>query len=131
MAQTITVGMSAKVTINVTENDTAISLGSGEVNVLATPKMIALMENAAYKAVKDALPEGATTVGTQMNASHMAATPVGMEAYAVAEVTEVDGKRLTFKVEAYDAVDCIGKGTHTRFIVDSERFHQKVAQKLQ
>lgn len=131
MEHTIEVGMMEKVTLKVTGQDTAVVLGSGLVDVMGTPKMIALMENAAYKAVAEGLPEGYTTVGTQMNASHIAPTPVGMEVYAMAELTAVEGKKLSFKVEAYDEEGCIGKGTHTRFIVHLERFNSKAAEKLQ
>ncbi len=130
MSKELIAGLTAKINHTVTKEDTAVLVGSGEVNVYATPKMIALMEQAAYTSVAKSLPEGATTVGTHMDASHLAATPVGMTVYATAELIEVDRKKLVFTVEAYDEKDCIGKGTHTRFIVDSARFHEKAKEKL-
>ena len=131
MEKILKAGLTARITHKVTEQDTAANVGSGEVQVYATPKMLALMEKAAYTAVADVLPEGSTTVGTHLDASHLAATPVGMEVYATAELIEVDRKKLTYLVEAYDKKDCIGKGTHTRFIVDSIRFNEKAQEKLQ
>lgn len=122
-------GLSATVTKTVTPEMTARIVGSGEVDVFATPMMIALMEQAAYTAVGEYLPEGHTTVGTHMDSTHLAATPVGMEVRAEAKLLEVDGKKLVFSVEAYDEKDCIGKGVHTRFIVNSGRFHAKAAEK--
>lgn len=130
MKHTVTVGMKKKVNAQVTDKDTAIAFGSGLVNVMATPKMIALMENAAYKAAASGLPEGYTTVGTHMDATHTAPTPVGMEVYATAKVTDVDGKKLTFSVKAYDQDGLIGKGTHTRFIVQQKKFDDRAKGKL-
>lgn len=131
MDQTLEPGLTAKVTYKVTENDTAAVVGSGEVKVYGTPRMLALMEEAAYRAVKDCLEEGDTTVGTHLDAVHTAATPVGMDVWATAEVVEVAGKKVVFKVEAFDEKECIGKGSHTRYIVNGERFHEKTAAKLQ
>ena len=113
----------------VTDENTAIAHGSGSVAVFATPAMIALMENAALNSVQPVLPEGATTVGIDLKVKHMAATPVGMEVVAKSELIEVDGKRLIFKVEAYDEADKIGEGTHERFIIDREKFMKKNEEK--
>lgn len=88
--------------------------------------MIALMENAALNAVKDKLPESSTTVGTSVHISHDKATPLGREITAKAILTKVDGRKLTFEVFAYDADNLIGKGTHTRYIVDRDRFLAKL-----
>ena len=110
----------------VSEANTAATLGSGDMAVFATPAMVALMENAAMLAVKESLPEGSATVGTQMNTSHIKASPLGTTITASAELTAVDGRRLTFTVKAWDEKGVIGEGEHTRFIVDRERFLSKL-----
>ena len=110
----------------VSEANTAATLGSGDMAVFATPAMVALMENAAMLAVKESLPEGSATVGTQMNTSHIKASPLGATITASAELTAVDGRRLTFTVKAWDEKGIIGEGEHTRFIVDRERFLSKL-----
>ena len=110
----------------VSEANTAATLGSGDMAVFATPAMVALMENAAMLAVKELLPEGSATVGTQMNTSHVKASPLGATITASAELTAVDGRRLTFAVKAWDEKGVIGEGEHTRFIVDRERFLSKL-----
>ena len=106
----------------VTEDVTAIEMGSGDMQVLATPAMIALMENAAMLAVKDELPEGCTTVGGHIESSHLKPTKTGDTVRAVAEVIRVDGKKIEFKVAAYSGESLIGEGTHLRFVVDREKF---------
>lgn len=118
----LTPGMSREDKYIVTEADTAIHFGSGQMTVLATPKMIAWMEGASLNAVLPYLPEGYDTVGTAINVSHMAATPVGMTIRVVSELIEVKGKLLTFRVKAYDEIDKIGEGTHGRAIVEAEKF---------
>ena len=110
----------------VSEANTAATLGSGDMAVFATPAMVALMENAAMLGVKESLPEGSATVGTQMNTSHIKASPLGATITASAELTAVDGRRLTFTVKAWDEKGVIGEGEHTRFIVDRERFLSKL-----
>ena len=110
----------------VSEANTAATLGSGDMAVFATPAMVALMENAAMLAVKESLPEGSATVGTQMNTLHIKASPLGTTITASAEPTAVDGRRLTFTVKAWDEKGVIGEGEHTRFIVDRERFLSKL-----
>ena len=97
------------------------SIGSGGLDVLSTPSMIALMENAALKAVDSVLPPGQITVGTRLDVRHLAATPVGLEIRARAELTEVDGRKLTFHVEAFDPHEKIGEGIHERAVVDPAR----------
>ncbi len=118
----MTPGMSLEEEYIVTNEDTAIHFGSGQMTVLATPKMIAWMEGASLNAVLPFLPEGYDTVGTSINISHMAATPVGMKVRIVSELTEVKGKMLLFKVKAYDEMDKIGEGTHGRAIVEAKKF---------
>ncbi|MBQ9743817.1 MAG: thioesterase family protein [Clostridia bacterium] len=114
----------------VTENDTAKVFGSGELEVLATPKMIALMEEASYKCVAAGLDEGSSTVGTYMGAKHLAATPVGMKIKVESTLTEVDGRRLVFSVKAYDECGLIGEGDHERFVIFAEKFVAKTYAKL-
>lgn len=116
------VGLTATVATEVTEANTAIAYGSGGVKVFATPAMIGLMESAALSCVDPLLPTGMATVGTKVEVSHVAATPIGMKVQAQAELLEIDGKRLVFRVEAYDDAGLIGEGKHERFIIDLERF---------
>lgn len=113
----------------VKHEDTAAAFGSGDILVFATPMMIGLMENAALKDALAQLPEGYSTVGTFVNVKHMAATPMDMTVRAEAELIEVDGKKLTYKVTAYDEKDKIGEGTHGRYIIHGERFLQKIQEK--
>jgi len=110
----------------VEEQDTAAYMGSGTVTVFATPAMILLMELAARDAVQSHLPEGATTVGTLVNVQHVAATPLGAKVSATATLQQIDGRKLTFKVEAVDENGVIGKGIHERAIIDIERFMAKL-----
>ena len=117
-------------TITVAEQQTAKHLGSGELAVFATPCMIALMENTAYRSVQPCLEPGQGTVGTLLNVKHLAATPVGMEVRCETKLIEVDRKRLVFEVKAFDACGLIGEGVHERFIVDNQRFMQKAESKL-
>ena len=109
----------------VTPERTAAAVGSGLLPVYGTPFMTALMENAAVDATQASLEEGQGTVGTRLDVSHDAATPVGMQVWAEAEVTAVDGRKLTFAVTAYDEAGPIGKGTHERFIIQNEKFQKK------
>ncbi len=106
--------------------DTAKFFGSGSIEVFATPLMIGLMEHSALNAVDHLLPEGYSTVGINVTVDHLGATPIGFEVRSEATLVEIDGKKLTFTVEAYDEKKLIGKGTHTRFIVDFEKFNNKV-----
>ena len=123
------IGLMFEISEEVTLNNTASALGSGGIDVYATPAMIALMEKAAMNAVQPALVEGLSTVGTMVNIKHMAATPVGMTVTAKAELIEVSEKRLLFKVEAFDGKDKIGEGTHERFIISVEKFISRVNMK--
>ena len=118
----VIVGMKGRAETVVTAENTAAAVGSGLVPVFATPYMIALMEGAAVNAVQAALEEGQGTVGTRLDVSHDAATPVGMRVWAEAELTAVDGRKLTYSVTAYDETGPIGRGTHERFIIQTDRF---------
>lgn len=124
------VGMKAEVTTLVEREDTAAEVGSGSLLVYATPCMAALMEGAACEAIADALEDGETTVGIELNLKHIAATPVGMEVRAEAEVTAVEGKILTFAIKAFDEAGEIGNATHKRALVNAQRFLDKTYAKL-
>ncbi|MDE6158988.1 MAG: thioesterase family protein [Bacteroidaceae bacterium] len=110
----------------VNEHLTARHMGSGDLPVLATPAMIALMENAAMNCVLPHLKEGETTVGSMIESSHLRPTPLGGEVRATATLTAIDGRKLTFRVEASDANGLIGEGSHVRYIVHRERFLEKL-----
>ncbi len=119
-------GLKYSVSTRVDNTNTAVALGSGSLDVFATPAMVALMENAALEAVAKSLPEGSTTVGTLVNVAHTRATGMGDIVTAEAVLEEVDGRRLIFSVTASDSKGQIGKGMHERFIVDCERFLSKL-----
>ena len=108
--------------IIVKDSLSAENVGSGDMPVLATPMMMALMENAAMLAVKDSLEEGMTTVGGHIETSHLAPTKIGEKVMATAEVTRVDGKKIFFKISAFCGETLLGEGTHLRFIVDRQKF---------
>lgn len=122
-------GIKGKDTVTVVYENTATAVGSGVLEVFATPMMIALMEKTACNSVIPYLDEGDGTVGTELNVKHVAATPIGMTVTCESELIEVDGRRLVFNVEAYDEVGLIGKGTHERFIVNNEKFQFKTNNK--
>ncbi len=115
-------GLTGKVETIVTEADTAEHLGCGLVPVFGTPALVGLMEGAAVQALTDHLPPGQTSVGGRIDVRHLAPTPVGMRVHARAELLEVQGRRLMFRVEAWDEAEQIGKATHERFVIDKERF---------
>ena len=116
--------------ITVTKELTAISLGSGDLEVYATPAMIALMEETASESVKPGLEVGQGSVGTYIAIKHLAATPIGMRVRCESDLVEVDGRRLVFHITAYDEKDKIGEGTHERFIISNDKFQSKVNSKL-
>lgn len=120
------IGLSFTATTTVNQNNTAKALGSGDMDVFATPAMVALMENAAMTAVAPYLEAGQTTVGTQITTSHIKASALGATITATATLTAVDGRSLTFAITAREGDKVIGEGTHTRFIVDRERFLAKL-----
>lgn len=126
----ITVGMKGEAFNLVEREDTALEVGSGSLLVYATPCMVALMEGAACEAIAGVLQENQTTVGTMLNIEHISATPVGMEVRAEAEVTALDGKVITFALRAYDEAGEIGRGTHQRVIVSSQKFLDRAYTKL-
>ena len=126
----ITVGMKGEASTVVEREDTALEVGSGSLLVYATPCMVALMEGAACDAIEEALDDTKTTVGTELSIQHLSATPVGLEVRAEAEVTAVDGKVITFDVRAYDEAGEIGKGTHKRVLVPTQKFLEKAYNKL-
>lgn len=120
------IGIKGKEELVVTEELTAAHIGSGMVKVYATPMMIALMENTCARSVLSCLGEGEGTVGTHVNVSHSAATPIGMKVYCESELVEIDRRKLVFKVRAYDERGIIGEGTHERFIIDNQKFQAKI-----
>lgn len=113
----------------VAEEHTAARFGAGGVRVFGTPMMIGLMENAAFSAIQPLLPEGQSSVGTRIDIRHLAATPIGMNVTATAELLEVDGRRLVFRVEARDDVELIGEGQHERYIINLDRFLSRIEEK--
>jgi len=115
-------GLIGEVETVVTEADTAARWGSGLVPVLGTPALVGLMEGAAVQALAGHLPPGRTSVGGRINVRHLAPTPVGMRVCARAQLLEVKGRRLVFRVEAWDEAEQIGEATHERFVVDEARF---------
>ena len=123
-------GLKGAVELVVREEHTAPSIGSGKVRVLATPVMINLFEAAALKAIEHLLQPGYQSLGTHLDVHHVAATPVGMRVRAVAEVTKVDGRTVTFKLSASDQIDQIGHGTHERVVVNVAKFDARVQKKL-
>ena len=123
---TITVSLTGEQITTVTESLTAQAFGSGSLPVYATPALITLMEIAAVNAINHLIPAHQTSVGTFISIKHLAASAFGQTIRAHAEVTQVDGSQITFAVQAWDAKQLIGEGTHTRFIVDTERFMKRL-----
>ena len=119
-------GLYYESTALVSPTNTAVAMGSGDMDVFATPSMVALMENAAMLCVADKLPEGSATVGVEISTSHIKASKLGAAITASATLVEVDGRRLTFEVKAWDSDGDIGKGKHVRYIVDREKFLSKL-----
>ncbi len=130
MKESLVVGIKGNRSVVVDETNTASSFLSGNLDVFATPAMIALMENTALQSVKGYLEEGQGTVGTLVNVTHIAATPMGATVCCESELVEIDRKRLVFKVSAYDDGGMIGSGMHERFIIDVEKFMEKVRDKF-
>lgn len=125
------VGMKWKEMQEVTQDNTAETLGSGGLSVYATPAMILLMEKASFLLAEQALEEGLTTVGTSINIKHLSASPVGSQIVCETELVEIDRKRLVFHVEVFDNAGKIGEGVHERFIVEGEKFLAKAKTKLE
>lgn len=122
-------GLTGTSGITVAYEDTAAHVGSGKNRVLATPVMVNLMESASLIAIERFLPSGYQSVGTKLDISHIAATPIGMRATAEAELIKVEGKALTFRLTVRDEMGLIGEGTHERIIVNVERFDKRVQEK--
>ena len=122
----IEIGHTYTATTEVSQEKSALAMGSGNLMVFATPALVALMENAAMMAVASSLPEGSTTVGGAINIQHTRPSGMGQEVSATARLVAVDGRKLSFELVAHDALGVIGEGTHVRFIVDAERFMAKV-----
>ncbi len=123
-------GIKGKAEITAEASTLAVNVGSGSLEVFATPMMAMLMEKAACNCLADYLENDETTVGTELNITHVSATPAGMNVYAIAEVSAVNGREICFNVEAHDECGLIGKGTHKRFLVFGEKFMQKTNTKL-
>ncbi|MBX4259998.1 thioesterase family protein [Clostridium estertheticum] len=119
-------GLKSVVEQIVEKSDTANSYGSGDLDVYATPAMTALMENAAKNGIKKELPVGYTTVGIEISVKHIKPTPIGVKVRAEAILEKAEGKKLTFKVEAFDDMGKIGEGTHIRYVVKAEEFIKKI-----
>ncbi len=123
----ITLGLKGRAEKTVETTNTAKAMGSGSLEVLATPALVAMMEEAAVNALE--LEEGQSSVGVSLDIKHSAATPLGMKVWAQAELIEIDRRRLVFKVEAFDQNELIGSGTHERFLIDAEKFMAKTLTK--
>lgn len=130
MTEELKTGIKGQKSVVVDETNTARTFHSGELDVFATPAMIALMEDTALESVKDYLEEGQGTVGTLVNVTHVAATPLGAVVRCESELVEIDRKRLVFKVSAYDDGGLIGSGMHERFIINVEKFMEKANRKF-
>lgn len=126
----ITPGLTGTAELIVTAEHTAPFVGSGRIAVLATPVMINLIEAAALAAVEHLLPAGHQSLGIHLDVSHTAATPVGLRVTASAEVLHIEGRTITFRIEARDPFEAIGGGTHQRVVVSVERFDARVQRKL-
>ena len=126
MFEKFKIGEKNSVTMTVTENDTALAMKSGSLKVLATPRLVSLIEEAASALAESFLPADYTSVGTSLNVNHIAATPIGSTVRADVELVEIDGRKLIFKVSAVDDAKEIFNGRHERFIVNREKFLSKV-----
>ncbi len=131
MSDQFPLGLTGTATVAVTPEVTARHLGSGAVSVFATPEMVRLMERAAVNSLAPHLASGQQSVGTMVNVKHLAATPLGATVTATAELIEVNGRRLTFKVRAHDGAELIGEGVHERALIDLARFEAKVKAKAE
>ena len=127
----LTIGIEGRIEQIVEPAQSAAAIGSGLVDVFATPMMVALMERTCNESVMPYLDEGQTTVGTRLDITHTAATPIGMTVRCKSELIEIDRRRLVFSVAAYDEAGVIGEGRHERFIVDRDKFQSKANSKLQ
>lgn len=124
------IGIKGTAALTVTSQELAVNMGSGSLEVFATPSMIALMEKSACNCLAPFLEGDETTVGTELNVKHISATPAGLEVTAEAVLTEINGREFTFEVTASDSAGVIGNGTHKRFLVYGEKFTAKTNSKL-
>lgn len=131
MFNMIQTGIKGHQEMTVTHDNTAKTMGSGVMDVFATPAMLALMEKTAFTSVAPYLSEGCGTVGIKVDIEHVASSPVGMKITCDSELVVVEGRKLIFSVEAFDEKGLIGKGTHERFIIESEKFQEKTDKKLE
>lgn len=127
----LTEGIKNTKTDVVTEKNSAKTMGSGLLDVYATPSMVALMEGCCHESITSELEEGWGSVGTSLNIKHVSATPIGMEVRCESELVKVDGRALTFEVKAYDEKGLIGEGVHERFLIQNDKFMSKTQSKLQ
>lgn len=125
----VEIGIKGRQETTVTAANVATKVGSGKVKVFATPMMISLMEKASVLSIEPFLEKGQSSVGTNINVSHCAATPIGMKVWAESEVIDIDRRKITFSVKAFDERGLIGEGTHERFIIDIEKFQAKAENK--
>ena len=126
----IPVGTTNEMTWTVVTEHLASAFGSGLVDVLATPVLVGFCEEAARTMIEPGLESGQKTVGTQISLEHLAATPLGMRVSVRAELVEIDRRRLRFEIEAHDELEIVGRATHDRFVIDTERFEERIAEKL-
>jgi fluoroacetyl-CoA thioesterase len=124
-------GVRKEVEHHVTEEQTAVQIGSGASRVLATPWMIALMERASHQLLAERLPPGFSSVGVEVHVRHLAPTPVGSRMRIAVEVTDIQGLKVTFQVQAWDAYELVGEGEHQRFVIEESRFQKRVTSKRQ
>jgi len=129
MDYNLKIGLNAKNKLIVTYNDTAKNINSGLLEVLSTPSVIALMESSAVDAVQPHLPDGFSTVGTLVDIKHIAATPIDMLITSHAELIEIDGRKLIFKIQSFDERELVSEGIHERFIIENEKFLKKAYSK--
>lgn len=127
----LTAGIKNTKTDVVTEKNSAKTMGSGLLDVYATPSMVALMEGCCHESITSELEEGWGSVGTSLNIKHVSATPIGMKVRCESELVKVDGRALTFEVKAYDEKGLIGEGVHERFLIQNDKFMSKTQAKLQ
>lgn len=123
------IGIRGKKEVLASEENSAKTIGSGTLNVFATPAMIALMERTAWESVAGQLEEGSSTVGISMNVEHLSPTPLGMKLYCESELVNIEGRKLSFMLKVHDERGLVGEGTHERFIVQSEKFQKKADEK--
>lgn len=129
MTYNIPIGTVGTKTTQVTDDKSALFLGSGGIKTYATPAMVALMEGASVNAIDSLLPEGFASVGVEISVKHLAATPLGQMVKAIATVTEIDRRKVQFTIEAWDDIEKIGEGIHTRFIIDVAKFEERLVEK--